>query len=176
MASRRRTVYGIVKRQHTLSILIVLLAAAIFRVSAESDAGTSINYRNTKYGFCFSLPASWKGYSILSDQEDLHVPGSQKPHHFTAVRIRHPKWTEQNPYEDIPILVFTHADWKLVREEKVTVSAAPIPPIELGRNARYVFALPPRFDYDFSTGYQEVESLIRQKSLHAPCGANAAAQ
>ncbi len=75
-----------------------------------------------------------------------------------------------------PYPLFTHADWKLVNEGKISVSAAPFPPSELGRNARYVFALPPRFDYDFSTGYQEVESLIRQKSLHAPCGTGAIAR
>jgi hypothetical protein len=171
-----RTVYGIVKRKWTLSILIVLLAAVSFRASAQSNAAPSIEYRNAKYGFCFSLPASWKGYSILSNEEDAKLPRSQKPHHFIELRIRHPKWTEQEPYEDIPILVFTHPDWKLVREEKLNVSAAPFPPSELGRNARYVFALPPRYNYDFSTGYQEVESLIEHKSLHAPCSARATIQ
>jgi hypothetical protein len=176
-ASRHRTVNGNVKPRCTLSILIVLLAAAIFRASAQSDAGPSIEYRNPKYGFCFSLPASWKGYSILSDQwEGDTPPGSQNFIHGPKLRIRHPKWTKENPYEDIPIMLFTHAEWKLVTEEKLIVSAAPIGPSELGSNVKYVFALPPRYNYDFSTGYQEVESLIQHKSLRAPCDAHAPTQ
>jgi hypothetical protein len=176
-ARSHRTVNGIVKRKRTLSILFVLLAAAIFRASAQSNAASSIEYRNTKYGFCFSLPASWKGYSILSDQwEGDTPPGAQNFIHGPELRIRHPKWTKENPYEDIPIMVFTHAEWKLVTEEKLVVSAAPFGPGEVGSNARYVFALPPRFDYDYLTGYQEVESLIQHKSLHAPCGTHAPTQ
>jgi hypothetical protein len=171
----RRTVYGIVKRSRALSIL-VLLAIAALGVSAQSTAGPSIEYRNAKFGFCFSLPASWKGYSILSDQWEGSTPDSQNVSHGPRVRIRNPKWTEKDPYEDIPILVFTPAEWKLVTEEKLNVSAAPIGPSELGSNARYVFALPPRYNFDYATGWQEVETLLQNKSLHAPCGRHTGGQ
>lgn len=164
-----RTVYGIVKRKRTLSILF-LFVAATFHASAQGDAAPSIEYRNAHYGFCFSLPASWKGYSIMSDQWDGSTPDSQNVTHGPRLRIRNPKWTEKDPYEDIPILVFTHAEWNLVTQEKLNVSAAPIGPSELGSNARYVFALPPRYNFDYATGWQEVEDLIQRKSLHAPCG------
>jgi hypothetical protein len=171
-----RTVYGIVKRPPTVSILFVLLAAVSSRASAQSDAAPSIEYRNAKYGFCFSLPASWNGYSILSEQWKGSAPGSQNFIHGPELRIRPPKWTKENPYEDIPILVFTHAEWKLVTQEKLIVSAAPIGPSELGSNARYIFALPPRYNFDYATGWQEVESLIQHKSLQAPCGTRAPTQ
>ena len=72
-------------------------------------------------------------------------------------------------------MVFTHAEWKLVTEEKLIVSAAPIGPSELGSNARYTFALPPRYNFDYATGWQEVESLVQHKSFHAPCATNAVA-
>lgn len=160
-----------------MSIVGLMVFAGALNTGAQSNAG-SIEYRNTQYGFCFSLPASWKGFSILRDQWGGYSPAN--PQNVTTgplLRIRHPDWTEENPREDIPIMIFTQAQWRLIRTYKLDVSgAAPFPPSALDSNARYVFALPPRFDYDFSTGYQEVESLIRQKSLHAPCGTNAAAQ
>lgn len=146
-------------------------------MSAQNDAAApapSIEYRNANYGFCVTLPASWKGYSILTNQWEGSDPSSQNFTHGPELRIRHPKWTKENPYEDIPIMIFTHAEWTLVTEEKLIASPAPFPPSELGRNSRYVFALPPRYNYDLSIGYQEVESLIQHKSLHAPCGTSAA--
>lgn len=144
--------------------------AAALCMSVQSLAGSSIEYRNAQFGFCFSLPASWKGYSILIDQWKGSTPGSQDLTHGPRLRIRHPEWTEKDPYEDIPILVFTHAEWMQVAEEKLVVSAAPIGPSELGSNARYVFALPPRYNFDYATGWQEVQSLIQHQSFHAPCG------
>jgi hypothetical protein len=145
---------------------------------ARAAESPSIEYRNARYGFCFSLPASWKGYSIVTGQwAGSSPPGSQNLTNGPLLRIRHPNWTDQDPYEDIPIMVFTHTQWQLVKSDKLDVSgAAPFPPGELGHNTRYVFALPPRFDYDFITGYQEVESLISHKSLHAPCGRRASSQ
>ena len=43
--------------------------------------------------------------------------------------------------------------------------AAPINPGELGRNVKYVFALPARYNYAFPTGYQEVEKILEGKPL-----------
>ena len=43
--------------------------------------------------------------------------------------------------------------------------AAPINPSELGRNKRYVFALPPRYNFAFPTGYEEVEEILEGKPL-----------
>lgn len=172
------TVYGIVRMQRALSILRLLATAAVvvLRMSAQDNAERSIKYRNAQYGFCFSLPPSWKGYSVVNDQWEGSAPGSQTSTHGPELRIRHPKWTKDNPYEDIPIMIFTHPQWRLVSKETIIVSAAPFGPSELGSNARYLFALPPRFDYDFATGWQEVEDLIRHKSLHAPCRTPASGQ
>lgn len=62
-------------------------------------------------------------------------------------------------------MVFTHKQWKLVEEGTLVVSAAPIGPGELGRNREYVFALPPRYNYAFPEGYEEVEKIISRGSL-----------
>jgi hypothetical protein len=67
-------------------------------------------------------------------------------------------------------MVFTRAQWRSVQQEKFLVSAAPFGPEEIGRNSRYVFALPPRYNYAFPPGYEEVEQIIESGPLRAPCG------
>jgi hypothetical protein len=83
------------------------------------------------------------------------------------IRIRHPHWTTDDPWQDIPIMVFTHAQWKFVEQDRISVSAAPFGPGEIGRNARYVFALPPRFDYGDARGREEVQEILRHNPIRA---------
>jgi hypothetical protein len=85
--------------------------------------------------------------------------------------IRHPQWTSADPRQDIPIMVFTIAQWNALDKDKFFVSAAPVGPGELGRNHAYVFGLPPRFDWAFPTGYEEVERILTGKPLHTTCKA-----
>jgi len=133
--------------------------------AARKQTG-AIEYRNREYGFCFTLPESWKGFRLLwsewqgsvltTNGEVAHVLRGPK------LQIRHPKWTQENPREDMPIMIFTIAQWN----ESPIVSAAPFGPAELGRNRKYVFAVPPRWDYDFSEGYEEAEKILTPASLH----------
>jgi hypothetical protein len=139
--------------------------------TSTSEQTTGIEYRNTDYGFTFSLPESWKGYSIVRQQwegfPNNNTTGSaDQPVYGPEILIRHPKWTSSHPRQDIPIMVFTLAQWAQVQKETLTVGAAPIPPSELGRNAKYVFALPARYNYAFPTGYEEVEKILEGKPLH----------
>ena len=81
------------------------------------------------------------------------------------ISIRHPLSTETDPRQDIPIMIFTKAQWHMVEDGKLIVSAAPIGPSELGRNLNYVFALPPRFNYALITGWQEIDEIIQRHPL-----------
>lgn len=123
----------------------------------------SIVYTNREYGFRFSLPGTWKGYSVnvKRTEDDFR---KVMPAYIT---IRNPLWTRQDPHEDIPIMVFAIDAWPKVANGTTNVSAAPFPPQELSRNKRYVFALPPRYNYDFSTGWEEVEKIMKSKPLRA---------
>ena len=128
-------------------------------------------YTNTQYGFSFSLPESWKGYSIINDKwEGLSLESQNQG---TVVEtgpllsIRHPEWTDQNPRQDIPIMIFTLKQWNSLQQEKFHIGAAPIGPSELGRNSRYVFALPARYNFAFPQGYEEVEDILNSNPLHA---------
>lgn len=128
---------------------------------------STIMYTNTKYGFSFFLPDSWEGYSIVNDEwEGFSIEGQETVQSGPLLRIRHPKYTSQNPRQDIPIMVFTTEQWELLQDEKFHIGAAPINPSELGRNSEYVFALPARYNYAFIEGYEEVDSIINSNPLH----------
>ncbi|MCL4368518.1 MAG: hypothetical protein M1337_05065 [Actinobacteria bacterium] len=141
--------------------------------TTTSAPATSTEYRNAEYGFTFALPVGWKGYSIVNQQwegfptDASDASSSSAPIHGPEIIIRHPKWTYKNPRQDIPIMVFSEAEWNLVEQAKLGVGAAPVPPSELGRNATYVFALPARYNYVFPTGWEEVAKILEGKPLKA---------
>jgi hypothetical protein len=121
-------------------------------------------YVNRSYGFRFGLPADWKGYRVLSKQwEGTTQAEPKRKERGPKIILRNPRWTTAQPRQDIPIMVFTLAQWK----EDLVVSAAPFGPSELGRNSQYVFALPPRYNYAFPEGYEEVEEILKGNPLHA---------
>ncbi len=126
-------------------------------------------YVNTEYGFQFALPESWRGYTIVTD-EWKGTAAEGAPSDLPAltgpmISIRHPAWTEENPRQDIPILVFTLDQWNALQKDDFHIGAAPIGPRELGRNSEYVFALPARYNYAFPTGYEEVEDILENQPL-----------
>jgi len=132
------------------------------------STATSLTYDNTKYGFKFTLPLSWTGYTLVnSTWQGRNVATGAVEETGPLILIRHPLWTAAAKRQDIPIMVFTLNQWSKVISEKMSLGAAPIPPSELGRNATYVFALPARYNYAFPTGYQEVDQIIQSKPLHA---------
>ena len=134
-------------------------------------AQATIVYRNTQYGFCFSLPDSWRGYRIVAEQWNGTILSSGQAVHGPQLLIRNPKWTAEKPYQDIPIMVFTPAEWQQVTAVTMSVSAAPIGPSELGHNSKYIFALPPRWIYFPDVkGIDEVQTLMNQNPFETPCG------
>jgi len=127
----------------------------------------SISYKNDDYGFNFSLPESWKNYSIVTSKWEGTLLHDNSKLEGLIINIRHPQWTLENKRQDIPIMIFTHEQWELIQNDKLGVGAAPIAPRELGHNKSYVFALPARYNYSFLTGYEEVESIIENNPLQA---------
>ncbi|WP_291637898.1 hypothetical protein [Clostridium sp.] len=133
--------------------------------SSPVDANLIV-YKNTEYGFNFSLPKSWKGYSIITGKwTGSDIKSGNIVETGLTYSIRHPKWTSVKPRQDIPIMVFTVPQWELIKQEKLSVSAAPIGPSELGRNNNYVFALPARYNFAYPLGYEEVEQILKSNPL-----------
>jgi hypothetical protein len=141
---------------------------AFIQEPMASSTATTVIYNNTDYGFNFTLLESWKGYSIVkTNWQGSPLAATSTEQTGTKLLIRNPKWTEALPYQDIPVLVFTVAQWNLYAAENFTVSAAPIPATELGRNNMYVFALPPRWNFDYSEGFVEAEKIVNSNPLKA---------
>lgn len=134
------------------------------------EQADAVVYRNAQYGFHFSLPKSWDGYSIVTEQwEGIASGGPQGDkvvvENGPVILIRHPRWTPQKPRQDIPIMVFTLAQWESLQQGRFHIGAAPVGPTELGRNSRYVFALPARYNFAFPEGYEEVEEILKSRPL-----------
>jgi hypothetical protein len=135
--------------------------------SATPTTATSLTYDNTKYGFKFTLPLSWTGYTLVNTTwQGRNGATGKVVETGPLISIRHPLWTAANKRQDIPIMVFTISQWNQVISEKISLGAAPFPPSDIGRNAPYVFAIPARYNYAFPTGYQEVDHIIQSKPLH----------
>jgi len=165
-----------------LLLLLVLIAALligggayVYEKNKQANQpvmqGTnSISYTNSQYGFSFLLPNSWKGFSIVTSEWGGYTNGPQGDVVAATgpmISIRHPEWTEQTPRQDIPIMIFTIQQWNDLQQGKFHIDAAPIGPSELGRNAKYVFALPARYNYAFPTGYEEVQTILAGNPLRA---------
>jgi len=103
-------------------------------------------YKNEEYGFEVIIPDSWKGYLILEETwNGVTLDGKSTKFQGPEIIIRHPEWTTEQLWQDVPIMVFTKNEWKLIEANSLNVSAAPIGPSKLGENQKYVFALPPRW-------------------------------
>lgn len=153
--------------------LIIQRMDDLYRIDHVSlgdyEVDDTIIYKNTEYGFAFSLPVSWKDYQIVMDTwKGTSVNSSQTSGMVESgpnLFIRHPKWTSENPRQDIPILIFTHSQWSSLQQEEFHIGAAPIGPRELGRNSKYIFALPARYNFAFPEGYEEVEGILESDAL-----------
>jgi hypothetical protein len=166
---------------HSIPAILLVCAAiapALAHAQDSSPQGTvpvpiptPIVYHNSQYGFCFLLPADWKGYTIVAGKWSGTVLDTGQKESGPQLLIRNPKWTKADPWQDIPIMIFTPSQWKIVAAENMAVSAAPIGPAELGQNKGYVFALPPRWiGFTDAKGTDEVQTLMNQNPFQAPCG------
>ena len=105
----------------------------------RGGTGSAVEYRNEQYGFEMTFPSDWKGYSVVSGTWQGRTQDEQGETTGTytgpEIILRHPQWTADAPWQDIPVMVFTHDEWALVEQEHLAVSAAPIGPSKLGENA-----------------------------------------
>ena len=141
--------------------------SASLKPTATPTVATSLTYTNKLYQFTFTLPLSWKGYTVINGSWSGYDPSTSKNvQSGSLISLRNPKWTAAKKMQDIPIMVFTIGQWNSLISQGFAVGAAPIPPSELARNTQFVFALPARYNFAFPAGYQEVENILKGKPLH----------
>ncbi len=135
---------------------------------AENGQPSAVVYRNEQYGLQVKLPGSWKGFTVVMGTREIrNVDSGDIDGTAPTISVRHPLWTAAVPRQDIPIDVYTPEQWAGILAEKYSVSAAPIPPTELARNARYIFALPARYNYAFPAGWEEVDTIVHSGAVTA---------
>jgi len=170
-------------------VLIALVIIAIFYFTNKNDSTvvpevvvetttttegftSEVEYKNSVYGFGVYLPETWEGYSDIEDKwegyslEATSEQGQVVTETGPLITIRHPDWEYKSPRQDIPIMVLSILQWNNLSADKFHIGAAPVGPTEIGRNKRYVFAVPARYNYAFSTGYEEVQELFEKNPLY----------
>jgi hypothetical protein len=134
-----------------------------FEIEDLSQKINSNIYKNEEHGFELNLLDSWKDYSIVADfWTGQLLDGSQKQIQGPKIIIENPKNTENQCWQNLPILIFTKPEWTLIEQENLSVSAAPIGPQKIGENQNYVFALPPRWiGFTDCLGQDEAQEIIK---------------
>jgi hypothetical protein len=152
--------------------LLMIVAAGGAGLRAQDSAAVTAGkhgpmYVNRQYRFKLMLPPGWKGYSVVtSEWSGAPLKDGVSAASGPQLTFRHPKWTEANPYQDIPIMVFTKAQWAHI--DDLAVSAAPFPPSKIAENAQYVLALPPRWaGFAEVLGSDVVGKWMATQRLHA---------
>lgn len=76
---------------------------------------TKIEYLNEEYNFSIYLPKDWEGFQVDTRQEtgdeDLDELFDRIDDKFVVMNIRHPKWTNEEPYQDISFVIFRAEQW-----------------------------------------------------------------
>jgi len=128
-----------------------------------------LRYHNARYNLTFYLPASWQGYSVSIQQveDERYSPADDKQiavGYTPMLTLRHPQWQATAPYQDIPILMFTRAQWDALHHGTLWPSLfAGGMMDELGHNHGFVFAMSSRYNADDEvSGWKEVAEIVKQ--------------
>ncbi|MBI2098689.1 MAG: hypothetical protein HYT49_03540 [Candidatus Wildermuthbacteria bacterium] len=145
-------------------LLKAMQVALVATPQPQNPQGTDRQiYRNEEYGFELVLSGSWEGYTIIPEfWSGQTLDGRSTEFQGSKVVIRSPNWSVAQPWQDIPVLVFTKQEWQLIEAANLNISAAPIGPQKLGENQQYVFALPPRWvGFTDALGQDEAEEIVK---------------
>jgi hypothetical protein len=132
----------------------------------EESSSDAVEYNNARYSFKFSLPQTWKGYSIVMEQWEASDAQKGAVERGPIISIRHPNWNKENPRQDIPILVFTLAQWDSAEKGDLYVNGSARSFLELGRNRKYAFAVSTRYNEAEVVGREEVDKILQHEPLH----------
>ncbi len=155
--------------------ILFLLAASLLGTGCKQiDPATApVVYHNADYGLTFTLPADWRGYTVLMQKWEGsdYVPAHDRAEvvaHGPMIILRHPQWTSENPRQDIPIDVFTRDQWDGLHAGRFEVGVGGYER-EFEHNERYVFAVSSRFDWGELKGREETEKIVdHNQEMNAP--------
>jgi hypothetical protein len=156
------------KRLLYVSAITALLACGCGGLNdSDHHSGAQLRYRNPQYDFTFSLPASWQGYSVLVQQWEgmSYLPAKDTTAVIARgpiIVLRHPQWQADDPWQDIPIMVYTRSQWEAEAQGKFFPYAGGVMD-EMWHNRKYVFAIYSRYNaLDSVKGWQEAADIIER--------------
>jgi hypothetical protein len=131
-------------------------------------------YSNELYNFTFSLPIRWQGYSVLTQQWNGQAdsPDTEKAaetEHGPVIVLRNPQWKADDPWQDIPIMVLTHKQWRTARKGRFSLNTDGFE-YEIEHNSEYVFVIWNLFNWNEAIpGAREAEGIVRRnQAANAP--------
>ena len=153
-----------------LSVIVALLTAGCASMDdANQPSGLPLRYHSARYGLTFYLPISWRGYSVSVQQLDdvRYSPAEDRQvivGHTPMITLRHPQRQAGTRYQDIPILVFTRAQWAALHHGALWPSLfAGGVMDELWHSQRFVLAMSSRYNAaDEVKGWKEVAEIVEQ--------------
>jgi hypothetical protein len=150
-----------------ISVVAALLVTSCRTTNVSSPpSGMTVRYHNTQYGLTFLLPTSWRAYSVaVRDVEGQRYSPTEGRQiivgHTPMITLRHPQSQAATRYQDIPILVFTRAQWDALHRGEFWPSLfAGGATDELWHNQRFVFAMSSRYNWEELEGSKEVVEII----------------
>ena len=162
---------GSVEHIRTLALAIcgaALLAAGCRSVeTASQPSGLALRYHNAQYGLRFFLPAEWQGYLPIIQSWDAALWSAD---HQTVIGVergavvvlRNPRWRPEDPYQDVPIMVFTRRQWDALKKRVFFPYAGGVIS-EFYHTESYVFGIYSRYNADDSLkGWREAGDILRQ--------------
>jgi hypothetical protein len=144
---------------YPLAITALLAAGCGGLKAPDQPAALPVRHHDAQYDFTFFLPADWHGYSVRVEQWEVSAAPSTNavaPAHGPRIILRHPQWRAGAPYQDIPIDVFTRAQWEDAWRTGNFPTGAGGLEYEITHNGKYVFGIHSRFAADDSVnGWEE---------------------
>ncbi len=153
------------------SLFAIVIAALLTGCATVKHTSNSpVIYHNTKYGLTFSLLPDWRGFTVLTNEwvgyQSDNAGEIIRTERGPEIVLRHPQWTARDPHQDIPIRVFTRAQWPDVRFEKVWIDAGGSTD-EISHNRHYVFGIHGRFNWGELTGWEQSQKIVATNCMIA---------
>jgi hypothetical protein len=158
------------RRLLKIPVIAALLATGCANRDVTSQPSSlPLRYHNARYGLTFFLPASWRDYSVSIQQleDTTYSPAEDKQilvGHTAMITLRHPRWQASAPYQDVPILAFTRAQWDALHHGGLWPSLfAGGTMDELWHSQEHVFAMSSRYAFDDSVReWKEAADIVER--------------
>jgi hypothetical protein len=154
------------------ALVCVMIGCASDEPTPPRSAESHVVYHNAQYGLNFALAPDWKGYSVVNqnwqaEEYDPKLDRDVKVGDGPILVLRHPRWTANAPYQDIPILVFSRAQWAADIQDTGIYAGGCID--EICHNDHYVFAIHSRYNFaDGVEGLQEADQIVERNRVANP--------